>query len=190
MYVCMYVCMHACMHACMYVCIYIYICMCIYIYICMWIYIYISYIYICILLLLLYHCYYYHHYYHHHYHYCCFCCYYCYQYIYIYIWLKQDQVPLTIHVGSPDSPPLHCRTMTHHAHHRRWWPALDRVSSDFRLFDNWLVVGPPLWKIWTSIGMMKFPIYGKIKNGNQTTNQIRFYDMFFGICPIMDGHDG
>ena len=30
--------------------------------------------------------------------------------------------------------------------------------------DGWLVVGPPLWKIWTSIGMMRFPIYGKIKN--------------------------
>ena len=24
--------------------------------------------------------------------------------------------------------------------------------------------GPPLWKIWKSIGMMKFPIYGKIKH--------------------------
>ena len=42
-----------------------------------------------------------------------------------------------------------------------------------RLWNNfWLVVGPPLWKIWKSIGMMRFPIYGKIKNGNQTTNQI------------------
>ena len=38
---------------------------------------------------------------------------------------------------------------------------------------NWLVVGPPLWKIWKSIGMISNPIYGKIKNGNQTTNQIR-----------------
>ena len=27
----------------------------------------------------------------------------------------------------------------------------------------WLVVGPPLWKIWKSIGMMRFPIYGKNK---------------------------
>ena len=36
---------------------------------------------------------------------------------------------------------------------------------------SWLVVGPPLWKILKSIGMMKFPIYGKIKHGNQTTNQ-------------------
>ena len=28
----------------------------------------------------------------------------------------------------------------------------------------WLVVGPPLWKIWTSVGMISNPIYGKIKN--------------------------
>ena len=35
----------------------------------------------------------------------------------------------------------------------------------------WLVVGPPLWKIRKSIGMIRNPIYGKIKNGNQTTNQ-------------------
>ena len=27
--------------------------------------------------------------------------------------------------------------------------------------DNWLVVEPPLWKIWKSLGMMTFPIYGK-----------------------------
>ena len=34
--------------------------------------------------------------------------------------------------------------------------------------------GPPLWKIWKSVGMISNPIYGKIKkvkNGNQTTNQ-------------------
>ena len=29
---------------------------------------------------------------------------------------------------------------------------------------NWLVVEPPLWKIWKSVGIMTFPIYGKIKN--------------------------
>ena len=46
-------------------------------------------------------------------------------------------------------------------------------STNQHLTINHLVggPGPPLWKIWTSIGMMKFPIYGKIKNGNQTTNQ-------------------
>ena len=37
----------------------------------------------------------------------------------------------------------------------------------------WLVVGPPLWKIWTSIGMIRNSQYmGQFKkNGNQTTNQ-------------------
>ena len=35
----------------------------------------------------------------------------------------------------------------------------------------WLVVGPPLWKIWKSIGMISNPIYGKIKLMFQTTNQ-------------------
>ena len=35
----------------------------------------------------------------------------------------------------------------------------------------WLVVGPPLWKIWKSIGMIRNPIYGKIKLMFQTTNQ-------------------
>ena len=33
----------------------------------------------------------------------------------------------------------------------------------------------PLWKIWKSIGMMTFPIYGKIKLMFQTTNQKMIY---------------
>ena len=37
------------------------------------------------------------------------------------------------------------------------------MKSTTRIFI-WLVVGPPLWKIWTSIGMIRNPIYGKIKN--------------------------
>ena len=28
----------------------------------------------------------------------------------------------------------------------------------------WLMVEPPLWKIWKSVGIMTFPIYGQIKN--------------------------
>ena len=37
---------------------------------------------------------------------------------------------------------------------------------------NWLVVwAKPLWKIWNSSGMMTFPMYGKIKNvPNQSDN--------------------
>ena len=30
------------------------------------------------------------------------------------------------------------------------------------LYVYWLVVGPPLWKIWKSIGMISNPIYGKM----------------------------
>ena len=38
----------------------------------------------------------------------------------------------------------------------------------------WLVVGPPLWKIWKSVGMVSNPILvGKCQfDGNQTTNQL------------------
>ena len=36
----------------------------------------------------------------------------------------------------------------------------------------WLVVYLPLWKIWKSVGMMTFPIYGTIIQMFQTTNQI------------------
>ena len=41
-------------------------------------------------------------------------------------------------------------------------------------FNIWLVVYLPLWKIWKSVGMMTFPIYGKIIQMFQTTNQIWF----------------
>ena len=42
-------------------------------------------------------------------------------------------------------------------------------------FTIWLVVDLPLWKIWKSVGMMTFPIYGKIKMF-QTTNQTMYLD--------------
>ena len=43
----------------------------------------------------------------------------------------------------------------------------DRLSSSRKKALRKRLVGgfsPPLWKIWKSIGMMTFPIYGKIKN--------------------------
>ena len=37
---------------------------------------------------------------------------------------------------------------------------------------SWLVVGPPLWKIWESMGMISFPYsWENTIHGNQTTNQ-------------------
>ena len=50
------------------------------------------------------------------------------------------------------------------------------IPSDIPSFLSWLVVGRPLWKIWKSIGMMTFQIYGKIKNvpnHQPDINQIR-----------------
>ena len=47
--------------------------------------------------------------------------------------------------------------------------------------NNWLVVDLPLWKICSSVGIMKFPIYGKIIQMFQTTNQITFYLGIFWV---------
>ena len=57
--------------------------------------------------------------------------------------------------------------------HGYQWDSMSPSTSIHKCwnFIFWLVVGPPLWKIWKSIGMISNPIYGKIKNGNQTTNQ-------------------
>ena len=51
-------------------------------------------------------------------------------------------------------------------------PMIKRIGVwGFNYSNYWLVVGPPLWKIWKSIGMISNPIYGK-KKMFQTTNQI------------------
>ena len=42
---------------------------------------------------------------------------------------------------------------------------------NFHLDLVWLVVGPPLWKIWKSIGMMKFPILMGTSNWWQPNHQ-------------------
>ena len=50
-------------------------------------------------------------------------------------------------------------------------PTLQQSNIEISWNPNWLVVGPPLWKIWKSIGMISNPIYGKIELMFQTTNQ-------------------
>ena len=59
----------------------------------------------------------------------------------------------------------------------------------YRYIYIWLVVYLPLWKIWKSAGVMKFPIYGKIKAKFQTTNQISKYwgTQFWSIPEDMHG---
>ena len=44
------------------------------------------------------------------------------------------------------------------------------------------MVDLPLWKIWKSVGMMKFPIYGKIKFMLQTINQFNIYSIITGTA--------
>ena len=48
----------------------------------------------------------------------------------------------------------------------------------------WLVVYLPVWKIWKSVGMMTFPIYGKIKAMFQTTNQLYYHKSLFNITML------
>ena len=48
----------------------------------------------------------------------------------------------------------------------------DCYGNDMNL---WLVVSTPLKNMSSSIGMMKFPIYGKIKVMFQSTNQISIW---------------
>ena len=50
---------------------------------------------------------------------------------------------------------------------------LKSMKKSSRKMHNWLVVGPPLWKIWVRQLGWVFPIYGKIKFMFQTTNQIK-----------------
>ena len=78
---------------------------------------------------------------------------------------SQREVMIKLHQTRPDS--VHSSGGCHWFYHRNstitgWW------------FE-------PLWKKWKSIGMMTFPIYGKIKLMFQTTNQITFQQETWSI---------
>ena len=84
----------------------------------------------------------------------------------------------------PTFVPFHLRKLTHPALGARNRPLAVQVEfpgppevspgpqmegmicllGKIRKYIIWLVVDLPLWKIWKSIGMMTFPIYGNIKN--------------------------
>ena len=52
------------------------------------------------------------------------------------------------------------------------WRYLEMTIECLKHHNSWLVVDLPLWKIWgKSVGMWTFPIYGKINQMFQTTNQ-------------------
>ena len=91
----------------------------------------------------------------------------------IHIWDPYQTIPSSW-PGSPQNP-IWPRTDDHLP---GWTPLIGKLFHGIKqnpwLYMSillWLVVGPPLWKIWKSIGMIRNPICGKIKNGNQTTNQ-------------------
>ena len=90
-------------------------------------------------------------------------------------WYNWEDIGLSHQVASGSS--LSLWISCHKTLRTRWIPMAWRLShiKDLPIrhpnmviildyINYWLVVGPPLWKIWTSIGMMKFPIYGKTKN--------------------------
>ena len=65
------------------------------------------------------------------------------------VWLPDPQKtrPVVSHLVSPWQPHSRGRSLC--------------VQSYDGYEYNWLVVYLPLWKIWKSVGMMTFPIYGK-----------------------------
>ena len=70
-----------------------------------------------------------------------------------------------LHPNGPNS--FFMENMTQIINH---WSLRSPISRQTQIM-SWLVVYLPLWKIWKSVGMMKFPIDGKIKFMFQTTNQ-------------------
>ena len=72
-------------------------------------------------------------------------------------------------IWSPSARPTPVKLVNWRRSIRGWNGS--EVQLEVPVVHCWLVVQPPLWKIWTSIGMIRNPIYGTIKNGNQTTNQ-------------------
>ena len=67
--------------------------------------------------------------------------------------------------GPPPKPwPSRCQTLGTHGDVKRWSTTL----------SGWWARATPLKNMSSSIGMISNPIYGKIKNGNQTTNQLLY----------------
>ena len=68
-----------------------------------------------------------------------------------FLWLQNDSN------GSCASPSPACSR----AGWIQVWNPMVTINTIWTLY-NWLVVYLPLWKIWKSVGMMTFPIYGNI----------------------------
>ena len=83
--------------------------------------------------------------------------------------MKKSHYPRSPYPGSPSFPIIVVVGLSPRS--QIWW--LNNYGYHGLICHLILVGGwaTPLKNMSSSIGMMKFPIYGKIKNGNQTTNQ-------------------
>ena len=65
---------------------------------------------------------------------------------------------------------------------------IGKPSTDQIKIDPWLVVDLPLWKIWFwSVGMMTFPIYGKIKCSKPPTRPLFWFLLWNCQSPLCEG---
>ena len=62
------------------------------------------------------------------------------------------------------------------------WALIWVRSTNYHRYIIWLVVSTPLKNMSSSVGMMTFPIYGKIKAMFQTTNQMTMM-LYFHALP-------
>ena len=99
-------------------------------------------------------------------------------------WVAQQKSMDHAQHGKPEAHITPAKITTHYGYNMwklRSSPVRRVISNKF--ISNaqvmcWLVVWPPLWKIWSSIGIIYIPnISGKIPNGRQpfTTNQLRSF---------------
>ena len=85
---------------------------------------------------------------------------------------------------------FHCRMQWLGGH---IWPyrSTDHIPSSCCIPQLYLIAGLNPSEKYESIGMIRNPIYGKIKNGNQTTNQIshrEMYTMIFSRSHVVIEH--
>ena len=81
------------------------------------------------------------------------------------------------------------RTQATHTSDSLWWNL--QLSKCWKVFNSplyyyWLVVWTPLKNI-SQLGWL-FPIYGKIKHGNQTTNQLLWWNLQISLVKFSKPH--
>ena len=102
-------------------------------------------------------------------------------------WLPHFELATTHMILPCPAAQLSNRSIFFHSHFQQEIADLYCLQSP-KYSQNLIITGwwfEPLWKIWKSMGMMKFPIYGKIKNVPKppTSNHCLAYKIWsFRIC--------